>query len=142
MIRETLYNFRDLKKGWMAMLSTIEEAYEQATATGSTAPKLASVVSSPSDVARFEYYILEKVSLEEMLEAELQHFENAKADALGLISYVSDLQYRAIMTDFFINGESNRTIAERYHYEVRTIKKIKVRCIQEIERALQGTPLG
>lgn len=136
-IREALDSYRKALRDIQNALDIIKMLEERSTANGSLAPKEVQVISSLPLSARFEMAIEEKLDLELIVTQEIRRLEDIKQDVINLISKASNLRGRIILTEFYLNGATNKDIAERLHYsDVRVVCRIKNKAIKSIKRSL------
>ena len=131
-IREQLNNYRKAVLDIKAALRYISELHDRSTATGSLAPKMDRVISSPALQARFAEAIEEKADLERIVAEEIERLAGERKKAERIIAQAPSVVARIVLTRFYIDGESNIHIADSMHYEVRTIKRIKRGAIQKM----------
>ena len=131
-IREQLNNYRKAVLDIKAALRYISELHDRSTATGSLAPKMDRVISSPALQARFAEAIEEKADLERIVAEEIERLAGERKKAERIIAQAPSVVARIVLTRFYIDGESNIHIADSMYYEVRTIKRIKRRAIQKM----------
>ena len=131
-IREQLNNYRKAVLDIKAAMRQISELGDRATASGSLAPKMDRVISSPALQARFAEAIEEKADLERIVAEEIERLAGERKKAEHIIAQAPSGVARIVLTRFYIDGESNIHIADSMHYEVRTIKRIKRRAIQKM----------
>ena len=135
-VKEKLNAYRTAKRDLEHAIDTIRMLEERATATGSLAPKEVQVMSSLPLSARFESAVEEKIDLELIVTHEINRLESIRSDVIDLISKASSLRGRIILTEFYLNGASNRDIANRLHYDIRTVNRIKRKAIVQIKLSL------
>lgn len=131
-IREQLNGYREGIRDLKAAIRLIDEMGELAVSTGSAAPKAVSVLSSPTLQARFEKAIGDKVDMELLVIGEASRLEDERRMAEALIALAPSAVARAVMTRYYLQGETNNQIARSMHYEVRTIQRIKHKAIRRI----------
>ena len=131
-VRETLTEYRSMKRGMIEAIQTISILSEKSTATGSMAPKEVQVISSLPLAARFEDVVLDKVNLESILATELDLLEQMKTEALDLILLLGNRKHKIIMLEYYIECKTNSEIARQLHYDLNSIKRIKRKAIKAI----------
>lgn len=131
-VKEQLNLYRKAVRDAEAALIDIRTLEERSTAIGSMNVKPDRIKSSMPLSARFEDVIIDKVDLEAIVDEEIQRLQDIRSSVQQLISYASTVRGRIVLTEYYINGCTEQTIAKQMHYDISTIQRIKRRAIKQI----------
>lgn len=132
-VRNKLDAYRDFRRDVLHEINKLEEMEAKATSVPAILPKEVDVVSSAPQRAKYESLIEDKVALEALIASELFRMESLKRECMDLIRY-APVRARVIMVMFYINCDSNATIAKKFNYEARYVKQIRSRAIKTIAK--------
>lgn len=135
--KETLDNYRYLKKQILKAVSEAQRLGEKAVSQGG--PAADRVASSLTNNATFERIIEEKADLESVILEELDRLDEMHKTAETYIALADTAEGRVILTSFYIDCLTNQQIADALHYDKRTIKRIKREALLQINGKLSST---
>lgn len=112
----------------MQMIDSFNALATRCTATYSDMPKAPNQSNS-----RLEECVLEIISLEERITADMKTLLDIKSEIIRVIQAVPNLEYQSLLMKRYVCGETWEEIATDMNYGLRYIHKLHGQALQEVK---------